>query len=180
MGAAGPPAGGYGARPRAALGVAASGRLSSHTSVRALTGINAAAATGPSSAREGGRAQGGGAVLAMAPPPQDGGGAITQQIWPEHVTGAVAAAFPTADSAREGPRSGAPRGQSRGGNGEGREPPQPPPLCRAPRARRRESRIRSEESARAALSLRERWRRCGMSRRCGPGRGERGRAGDRG
>ncbi|XP_052551930.1 26S proteasome regulatory subunit 6A isoform X1 [Tympanuchus pallidicinctus] len=91
-------------------------------------------------------------------PHQDGGGGITQQIWQEHVTGAAAAVFPTADSAREVPRSGAPRAGVAAGTGWGASPlrPSPLPLCCAPRVWRRESRIRREESAaRRALAERK-------------------------
>lgn len=117
-----PPTGGGGAGPRGAFGVAASGRLSPRTSVRALTGINAAATTSPSAAREGGRGEGG-AALAMAPPPPR---------WRRSHNAAVLAGardqrggrclpdrrFGTGEAAQRGAE-----GRSRCGNGVGREPP---------------------------------------------------------
>lgn len=167
-----PPAGGGGAGPRGAFGVAASGRLSPRTSVRALTGINAAAATSPSAAREGGRGEGG-ASLAMAPPPPrwrrshnaaDLAGARDQRggrCLPDRRFGTGEAA----QRGRRGPESRRERGGARAPYGRRR--------CRsavrpASGGRKVGSAVRNRP--RAALSLRERWRRCGMSRRCGPGR----------
>lgn len=129
---------------------------SPRTSVRALTGINATAATSPSAACEGDGYREGEQRSRWHRP----------RLFPRWRRSHHAAELAGARDPRGGCRllagrfgtgGAAPRGaegRSRGGNGEGREPPQPPLLCHAPCARRRELRICCEESA-ARRSLTE-------------------------